>query len=199
MLRFNNVARLTNWKVPEMKTSENSEEMLMFSLYTLLNEQSFESISVNDILNRCGLSRTTFYRHFEDKYDLAWWFFLRFANELLKMMPNFSQKDSVYRYTQIANHFKSNSDFYKKIINVEGQNSFFNLYYSNSVNATTKQLKQQIGKAVSDDMLFETQFYVTGAVYMTKDWINSGFKESPEELARKKIRCIPAEIRQYIL
>ena len=37
----------------------------------LLSEKSFEEITVKDILEKAVINRTTFYRHYTDKYDLA--------------------------------------------------------------------------------------------------------------------------------
>lgn len=48
------------------------------ALYSLMEERDFAKISVGDILKRSGVSRTTFYRCFEDKYDVVNWSFKRF-------------------------------------------------------------------------------------------------------------------------
>ena len=37
---------------------------------TLINEKDFQSISIQDITERAGINRTTFYAHFPDKYAL---------------------------------------------------------------------------------------------------------------------------------
>ena len=37
----------------------------------LLSERSFEEITVKDIVEKAVINRTTFYRHYIDKYDLA--------------------------------------------------------------------------------------------------------------------------------
>lgn len=40
------------------------------SMFSLLAEKSFESISVNEICIKSGYPRATFYNYFDDKYDL---------------------------------------------------------------------------------------------------------------------------------
>lgn len=40
------------------------------SMFELLSEKSFESVSVNEICLRSGYPRATFYNYFDDKYDL---------------------------------------------------------------------------------------------------------------------------------
>ena len=51
----------------------DTKKMLGEALLGLLGERSFRQITVADILDRSGLSRSTFYKHFTDKYDLAKW------------------------------------------------------------------------------------------------------------------------------
>lgn len=40
------------------------------SMFALLSEKSFESVSVNEICLRSGYPRATFYNYYDDKYDL---------------------------------------------------------------------------------------------------------------------------------
>ncbi|GGI43407.1 TetR/AcrR family transcriptional regulator [Mammaliicoccus stepanovicii] len=47
-----------------------TKRALSQSLATLLVQQSFSSITVNQICNESLIHRTTFYKHFYDKYDL---------------------------------------------------------------------------------------------------------------------------------
>ncbi|WP_260144189.1 TetR/AcrR family transcriptional regulator [Leuconostoc citreum] len=48
------------------KTKQNIENAFV----SLLNEKSCQSITVNDICKRALTSRSTFYLHYLDKYDL---------------------------------------------------------------------------------------------------------------------------------
>ena len=45
-------------------------KLLSQALLSLLLEKSFEEIFVTDICERAMVHRTTFYKHFEDKYHL---------------------------------------------------------------------------------------------------------------------------------
>ena len=44
--------------------------LLKNALLELLAKKSFDEIKVNDICNLAMIHRTTFYSHFQDKYDL---------------------------------------------------------------------------------------------------------------------------------
>jgi AcrR family transcriptional regulator len=47
-----------------------SRDALGDALIALMQEQSFESITVQQVLDRAGVSRSTFYSHYRDKDDL---------------------------------------------------------------------------------------------------------------------------------
>lgn len=51
----------------------------------LLAEKSFEEITVKDILERAVINRTTFYRHYTDKFELA----QKLSDELLQNYTKF--------------------------------------------------------------------------------------------------------------
>lgn len=55
-------------------------KLLFESLLSLLSEKSFEDISVTDICEKAMIHRTTFYKHFEDKYELLKFCIKRFQN-----------------------------------------------------------------------------------------------------------------------
>jgi AcrR family transcriptional regulator len=45
--------------------------LLQEALIELAAERGFDAIAVGDIARRAGVNRATFYRHYQDKYDLA--------------------------------------------------------------------------------------------------------------------------------
>lgn len=50
-----------------IKTKKNIESALI----ALLKEKAFSAITVQDILNKALINRTTFYKHYQDKYQLV--------------------------------------------------------------------------------------------------------------------------------
>jgi AcrR family transcriptional regulator len=63
----------TQSAVPLRKTDRRilrTRNRLGDALVTLLHERDFEAITVQDVLDRAGVSRSTFYVHYRDKQDL---------------------------------------------------------------------------------------------------------------------------------
>lgn len=64
------MAQTTRTGPKEDLRQRRTRSLLVKALLELLEEQSFQSISVVDICNRAMVHRTTFYTHFEDKQAL---------------------------------------------------------------------------------------------------------------------------------
>lgn len=48
-----------------------TKQALIDTFVDLLNERPFEKITVTDIIEKCGVSRNTFYYYFQDIYDMV--------------------------------------------------------------------------------------------------------------------------------
>lgn len=73
------------------------------SLLELLNKQSFDTIKVVDICEKALVHRTTFYKHFEDKYQLL--------NYVLNGII-----DNITSSIEPADSFKKPEDFYASLL-----------------------------------------------------------------------------------
>ena len=52
------------------KKRRKTEKQIETSLLQLMKEQTFESISIRQLIDLAEMNRSTFYRHYLDKYDL---------------------------------------------------------------------------------------------------------------------------------
>ena len=58
---------------PRPKTDRRilrTRDALGDAMMALLHEKSFDRITVQDVLDRAGVGRATFYAHYRDKHDL---------------------------------------------------------------------------------------------------------------------------------
>lgn len=67
-----------------IKTKKNIEE----SFLRLLEKKSFSEITVQNILDEALINRSTFYKHYSDKYDLARLLSDRMFQEFQDMLEN---------------------------------------------------------------------------------------------------------------
>lgn len=84
--------------MPDSKSKSNEDlrirrtiKLLTDALFSLLEEKTFDEISVNEICERAMIHRTTFYKHFEDKYHLV--------NFCIKNLQDSFSEECISEYT----------------------------------------------------------------------------------------------------
>ena len=76
------------------KTLENLNRVFK----EMLSEKFFENITVNDICERSGIRRATFYNHFNDKYDFLAHYTRSLRREFAKSNAAVAAPDNTMRY-----------------------------------------------------------------------------------------------------
>ena len=64
--------------------ANTTKKALEVSLKKLLKEKPFDKITIADLTGDCGISRMTFYYHFQDIYELAEWVCIEDGKQALK-------------------------------------------------------------------------------------------------------------------
>ena len=64
--------------------SQTTKRAIEASLKHLLLKKPLDKITINDIAEDCGISRMTFYYHFQDIYDLVEWSCIEDARRALE-------------------------------------------------------------------------------------------------------------------
>lgn len=104
-----------------MNGNNVTKNALAASLKTLMQERSFDKISVSDICEHCGMNRKSFYYHFKDKYDLVnWIFYVDFVGS----MDIQSYRTGWDLLSDLCKHFYADRRFYRAALKITGQNSF---------------------------------------------------------------------------
>src|SRR5947208_10812703 len=94
-----------------------SRDRLGDALVALLVDKPFDDITVQDVLDRAEVSRSTFYKHFRDKNDL----FLSDAEEFFEMMATSlsrlaNKSDRVAPVRELFAHIREVRPFYNALI-----------------------------------------------------------------------------------
>ena len=74
-------------------------KFLQEAIIELITAKGFDALTVGDIAERAMINRATFYRHYQDKYDLVAKIFEETTNELVENMQPF-HKDTGQSETQ---------------------------------------------------------------------------------------------------
>ena len=67
------------------KSNEKTKYELADAMKRCMKTAPVEKITVKEIVEACGVTRQTFYRNFQDKYDLINWYFDKILWSLLNI------------------------------------------------------------------------------------------------------------------
>lgn len=119
-----------------MADSNNTKLAFSNALKELLKERPFEKISVSNICEKCHRNRKSFYYHFQDKHDLVNWIFdteflqLSQAHSLDTGLFSCGFDECWHTMEVICHYFYQNRAFYRRVFQVNGQNSFVSHFQS---------------------------------------------------------------------
>ncbi len=172
-------------EVVNVANSIMTKKALATSLKDLMKEKSFEKISISDICGGCNMSRKSFYYHFKDKYDLANWIF---ETEFLASVRNREYEDASDAVYDMCRYLYDNKDFYKKALNIKGQNSFSDYFENLLFMAIREQLKGLLHVQTISD--FPATFFTDAFVMAFRRWLLEYNDMGPEEFLDQLRICI---------
>lgn len=135
-----------------MKTSEEqvdlrvrrTHKLLWDALMAELGTRPFEEITVTDLCERAMVHRTTFYKHYEDKYALLEQGMRQMYRDLLteghKPPGTYSPEDPPPYFIRLFEHIAQHQSFYKLMLCGEGVSSF------------QKMIKEYIAEVAGDQL-----------------------------------------------
>ena len=167
-------------------------KLLSESLLDLLSENKFEDISVTDICEKAMIHRTTFYKHFEDKYQL-----LKFC--VKEFQINFSKENNFdYKFNNLTDYYintmknilefitspKNKSQFVALLKN--NRNSIQTIFHETIVEDVILKLEdvKKTGYEFSVPIPMIAEFYAGAIISVIRWWFESDMTISVEDLIR---------------
>lgn len=98
-----------------------TKKVLFDALLVLMKNKNFEKIKISDICEKALINRSTFYAHYEDKYDLLVELFQERKLSLLKELEDnnnntFSKEYLMEMLNILIEHIEENRDLYSAIL-----------------------------------------------------------------------------------
>lgn len=173
-----------------------SKERFADSLERLLMKKSLDDILVSEIVAGSSLSRKTFYSHFQDKYDLANWYFAQFFESSFgRITDGVDWEDALLRYL----------DLYEEKTSI-----LKNAYASHDINGlrsydiavTRKTYEKYLSLKEADidlpNMRFAIEIASRGGTEMIIEWLLKGMKMDKKQLVFLLKQTLPNDILNYI-
>ena len=100
--------------------AKRTDKLLLSALIELTVQNGFAAVTVSDLTKYAGINRATFYRHYEDKFDLLN-HYARTVYELLDSLPDaglpvpadVSARPAAPGLVAIFEYIRANAGFYR--------------------------------------------------------------------------------------
>nr|AHF24847.1 transcriptional regulator [uncultured bacterium Contig1491] len=166
-----------------------TKKVIFFALRDLVKEHGFASVSASDIIERAGVSRSTFYRCFSDKYDVANWAYKRYKNIRLQDKDQYYSFETALR-AQLE-HLSENREFFAAALRYRGQNSLSDYMVETNEEYMTQCWKAAHGGEPGLEEALAIAFSAAGCSYLIKRWVFNGCVENPDSVVSAICDCIP--------
>ncbi|MBQ7215199.1 MAG: TetR/AcrR family transcriptional regulator C-terminal domain-containing protein [Synergistaceae bacterium] len=177
----------------------SAKELIAKSFLELSELKSVDKITVKDIAANCGITKTTFYNHFCDKYDLMMWIYMEPVKNIVFRIHD--EGYSLRRAISDNLHYLADNRNYliNALKNTLGHDSFINR--ASEINFTLLRdfIKSSHGiytLSVRTETMIK--LYACGTVCLECGWLINNMPIPIETLADILEAGLPEELKPYI-
>lgn len=176
------------------KSGEKVKYRLADAMKSCMKKAPVEKITVKEITEECGVTRQTFYRNFQDKYDLINWYFDKL---LLKSFEHMGEGTTVYDgLVKKFEYLKEEHLFFAAAFRSDDQNSLKEHDFELILEFYSNLIFQKTGRRPDAETSFLLEMYCRGSIYMTVKWLLGGMKFPPAQLAKQLVLGMPEKLVQ---
>jgi AcrR family transcriptional regulator len=167
------------------KRIRRTHERLGGALVALIQEKPIDDVTVQEVLGRASVGRSTFYLHFRDKNDLL----LSQLEEFLEMMSTTlsMRKEESHRVLPVAEmfaHIGSQKKVYRALADAGRLNDFFDLaqgYFARGIEQRLRE-SRRLPKLRQRELAVRAFVFAGSLLWLLRWWIDRGAKEPPGEM-----------------
>ena len=170
-------------------TSSLLRECIVQGLLILLQEKPLENISVKEIVEKAGVNRSTYYRHFREKEEVDRHFYrLRLEEALATAYEGITPLD------YLAGIFVSFLQYREELLLLEKHNlTYLLLVEMNS------RIPQVHGSQPEATYSLHCNYHIGGVFNSFRYWLSENMATAPEKLARQCMTFLPENFAPMLL
>jgi AcrR family transcriptional regulator len=161
-----------------------TRNLLSNALVALMQEKSIDKITVQEVLDRATVGRSTFYLHYRGKDDL----FLCVLEDGLEMWSTalLRKQEKTYRVAPVAEFFMHVGDakkLYRALVDSGRIHAFFELAQGYFGRGIARRLKDMgLKNLVQSELDARSHALAGNLLSLLKWWLDHGAKESPKAM-----------------
>lgn len=102
------------------KNYQRIDNLIIKAFFELIEVKEANKITVSELCRKADINRTTFYKHYQDVWEITESIQMEFINKIDSVLNKFKWKEfikePIYILTEIENIIKENSDTYKFLL-----------------------------------------------------------------------------------
>jgi len=155
------------------------------ALIALMQEKPFDTITVQEVLDRAHVSRSTFYSHYSDKDDLLMSDAEEFFEAIsMALSAHGDKSDRVFPVREFFTHLSDVQPFYKALVKSGKFQENMELARGHFARGIERRLSElPRSKSIPPNQLPAIAFTHAGALLsLLSWWLDRGMRESPAEM-----------------
>lgn len=162
---------------------QRTRNLLGAALVSLLQERDFDDISVQDVLDRAGVGRATFYVHYRDKTDL----FLSDVEDFFELCSGLLKRHNanpkrLLPVREVLTHIRDMREFYAAMVRSGKINDIQVLGRGFFARSIEERLESAGVKLEPLDRSAKAHFLAGSFFSLLEWWIDKGMKPDPTEM-----------------
>lgn len=160
---------------PNNRRRKESQDKIEKIFIQLIQKKNITEISISTICKIAKLNRSTFYANYIDVYDLVEKVKEKMADEFAEFQISNNSAQNPAGYLNMFKHIKQNQIFFKTYFKLEDI----------SISPITQHNKEMAKKYYDNEFIdYHIEFFRAGLNAIIKKWLNSGCRETPEEMVK---------------
>lgn len=178
---------MPNIEKPDRRT-RRTERILREALHSLILEKGYDGVTVQDIVDRADVGRSTFYAHFENKDKLHLSAFDAVREGLLQTRKAGGDEkiggDFNLNSLQLFQHANESRRFYRALAGRAAGDSFLKNMFRQTRDLVLEKLQKSLPEKQKNSSKAEAaaHFYATSLIAMLTFWLDNNLPLSPEEM-----------------
>ena len=175
-----------------------TRKSLYEALISLTVQKGFAAVTVSDLTERAEVNRATFYRHFQDKFDLL----DQYAQEVYRLLDAAAQPPSLNAPASPAEaqagrvrmfeHIRSYAPFYRVMLGRKGDPGFAGIVQSGVQMRVSQAVPEALRERPATQLVLS--YMASGSVGVIRWWLEHDMSLSSTELAAMAIQLTTTSI-----
>lgn len=167
---------------------KRTKKMLIDGLTELMMQKSAKEISVRELADLVDINRGTFYLHYKDVFDMVekiqQELFDAFYQRLEKYTPELIGANPLPMIVDLFEYIAENPDIFLVMLGPNGDMAFVERMKQLIKEKCLRDWPEVFQLRTTDSFEYFYAFIVNGSIGLVHNWLLTGRKESPTEMAQ---------------